>query len=292
MAMQISQRGIDLIKRFEGLELEAYDDGGGVWTIGYGHIKGVTPGMVITAAEAEQLLREDLVEYVATVNRIVNAPMNQPQFDALVSLAFNIGSAAISRSTAIKRLNKRDYLGAAEAITWWNKVNGEVWPGLVRRRTAEAEMFLEDLPDGVEEAHESRATPEENKPRRDNPVASRTTEGAVIAGAGGAAGAGAAMIDDGPEDTGTSTGTADGTGTGETTGTGDGTGETDTTETGTGETTGEGTTTGTVEQPTGSGGLDRKDYVEAFQIAAGVIVVLAVLYILFARFDDWFKWRR
>ncbi|MGV6802398.1 MAG: lysozyme [bacterium] len=277
--MKISQRGINLIKRFEGLELEAYDDGAGIWTIGYGHTgPDVQPGMTITAEQAEQLLKDDLVRFEQAVNSASKVTIHQTQFDALTSLAFNIGAAALKSSTAIKRMNKKDFIGAAEAITWWNKVAGEIWPGLVRRRTAEAELFLEDIPGG-EAQGETRATPEENKPRRNNPVTSRTTEGAVIAGAGGAAGAGAAMIDDDgttqPSDTSLPPDTDPPLGEPSDSGT-----------TGT-----DGTVTGTQANPT-TGGLDRHDYIEAFQIAAGVIVVLAVLYILFARFDDWFKWRR
>lgn len=146
--MKISQNGVDLIKRFEGLELEAYQDIAGIWTIGYGctRTEYAYEGNRITEAEAERLLRLDLASREETVTRVVRAPLNQNQFDALVSFEFNTGG--LSGSTALARLNGSppDYIGAAEALTWWNKakVGGVLREvqGLTRRRAAEKELFL------------------------------------------------------------------------------------------------------------------------------------------------------
>jgi lysozyme len=206
----ISPEGIDLIKRFEGLRLEAYQDVAGIWTIGYGHTgPDVHEGQVITEAEAEELLRRDLQRFEDGVDAAVRVPFVQSMFDALVSLSFNIGVAAMRGSTAIKRMNKRDYIGAAEAITWWNKarINGVLQEvaGLTRRRAAEAALYLRDLGDiqPDEEPRVAGAEIEEDSPRRSNPITTRTTAGATAAGAGGAAAAGAVVMDNDEEATGT-----------------------------------------------------------------------------------------
>ena len=142
-----SDIGIALIKRFEGLRLKAYRDVAGVWTIGYGHTGGqARAGAKVTASEAEALLARDLGRFEEAVRRLVGR-LPQQQFDALVSLSYNIGIGAFARSTALARLKAGDGRGAAEAIGWWNKatIGGEkrVLPGLVRRRAAEAALFLE-----------------------------------------------------------------------------------------------------------------------------------------------------
>lgn len=151
--MQINQAGLDLIKRFEGLRLEAYQDVAGVWTIGYGHIKSVKPGQKITAEEAEQLLRDDLKDAEHGVQSPVKVPINENEYSALVSLVFNIGRGAFAKSTAVKLLNKDDRIGAADAIELWNKstVGGKkvVIPGLVARRAAEKGLFLSPTPGSV-----------------------------------------------------------------------------------------------------------------------------------------------
>lgn len=147
--MKTSENGVNLIKRFEGLELEAYQDIAGIWTIGYGHTgDDVTPGMTITAAQAEAMLRRDLGPREAAVSDAVKVQLNQNEFDALVSFVYNVGAAAFRGSTALGRLNAypSDRIGAAEALTWFNKatVGGvlrEVM-GLTRRRAAEKELFL------------------------------------------------------------------------------------------------------------------------------------------------------
>jgi lysozyme len=150
--MRTSRNGVDFIKRWEGLETKAYRDVAGVWTIGYGHTEGFRDGRFgpdakIKAFEAETLLREDLTPREDIVARLVKVQVNQNEFDALVSFEFNTGG--LHRSTALRRLNNENRLGAAEALTWWNKatIAGEIVtvPGLVRRRAAEAVLFLKPV---------------------------------------------------------------------------------------------------------------------------------------------------
>ena len=140
--MQISDAGLELIKRFEGVRLSAYDDGVGVWTIGVGHTKGVKPGDVSTAEQVDQWLREDAQEAEQAVNRLVRSPLSQAQFDALVSFVFNLGAGALERSTLLKRLNGRDYDAAANEFLRWNIAGGRVLAGLTKRRIAERMLFL------------------------------------------------------------------------------------------------------------------------------------------------------
>lgn len=132
----------NLIDKWEGLRLEAYQDGGGVWTIGWGHTKTARPGMKITREQAEELFLQDMAVYQTAVNQSVKRPINQNQFDAFCSLCFNIGVSGFKGSTALKRFNEGNNLGAAEAITWWNKDNGKVVQGLVNRRAEEKALFL------------------------------------------------------------------------------------------------------------------------------------------------------
>ena len=139
--MKISAEGLALIKKFEGCELEAYQDAVGVWTIGYGHIKGVKEGMTITKQQAEEMLLEELVEYENYVLEAVNHQLDQCMFDALVSWTYNLGPSNLNSSTMLKVLNAGDYDGVPEQIKRWNKAGGKVLQGLVRRREAEALLF-------------------------------------------------------------------------------------------------------------------------------------------------------
>lgn len=141
---QYSDAGLALTKSFEGLRLTAYQDVAGVLTIGYGHTgPDVKPGMTITEAEADVLLRADVEEAVATVNRVVTVLISQNQFDALVDFCFNAGSGNFLRSTLLRKLNAGDAAGAAAQFALWNHAGGEVVPGLTLRRRAEANLFLE-----------------------------------------------------------------------------------------------------------------------------------------------------
>ena len=139
--MNIGQKGINLIKHFEGCELNAYKCPAGVWTIGYGHIKGVSEGMSITQEQAEQMLLDELKEYENYINELVTVNLSQNQFDALVSWVYNLGPANLKSSTLLKVLNSGDYVGVPDQIERWNKAGGKVLEGLIRRRQAESSLF-------------------------------------------------------------------------------------------------------------------------------------------------------
>jgi GH24 family phage-related lysozyme (muramidase) len=139
---QINDKGLRILKSFEGLRLEAYLDPVGVWTIGYGTTSGVRSGMVITATEAEDLLRQDLRRFEAAVAENVKVSINDDQFSALVSFTYNVGEGALSSSTLLRLLNQGNIQGAADQFPRWNKAGGRVLAGLTRRRNAERALFL------------------------------------------------------------------------------------------------------------------------------------------------------
>ena len=139
--MKISAEGLALIKKFEGCELEAYQDAVGVWTIGYGHIKGVEEGMTITKDQAEEMLLEELVEYETHVLNAVKNQLDQCMFDALVSWTYNLGPTNLNNSTMLKVVNAGQYDDVPAQIKRCNKAGGKVLEGLVRRREAEALLF-------------------------------------------------------------------------------------------------------------------------------------------------------
>lgn len=145
--MQTSDKGIALIKQFEGCKLTAYQDSVGVWTIGYGWTqpvdgKPIRAGMTIKQETAERLLKTGLVRYESDVSRLVKVGMTQGQFDALVSFTYNLGARSLSTSTLLRKLNTGDYVGAADEFLRWNKAGGKVLNGLTRRREAERALFL------------------------------------------------------------------------------------------------------------------------------------------------------
>ncbi|MBK2673144.1 lysozyme [Citrobacter freundii] len=145
--MQTSDKGIALIKQFEGCKLTAYQDSVGVWTIGYGWTqpvdgKPIRAGMTIKQETAERLLKTGLVSYESDVSRLVKVGLNQGQFDALVSFTYNLGARSLSTSTLLRKLNASDYAGAADEFLRWNKAGGKVMTGLNRRREAERALFL------------------------------------------------------------------------------------------------------------------------------------------------------
>ncbi|MDA8928923.1 lysozyme [Gammaproteobacteria bacterium] len=139
--MKISVEGLSLIKNFEGLELNAYQCAAGVWTIGYGHTKGVFEGQTIKKAEADEMLVLEMEEYEKAVNDAVTISIDQCMFDALVSWTYNLGPSNLNASTMLKVLNSGDYDGVPEQIKRWNKAGGKVLEGLIRRRNAEALLF-------------------------------------------------------------------------------------------------------------------------------------------------------
>jgi lysozyme len=140
--MRISQKGVDLIKHYEGCKLKAYRDIVGVLTIGYGHTGGdVFEGQVITQEEAEALLRLDLERFERGVEFQVKVDLTQNQFDALVSFAFNLGLGALKDSTLLKKVNAQDFPAAAKEFLKWINAGGKPVNGLKIRRTAESFMF-------------------------------------------------------------------------------------------------------------------------------------------------------
>ena len=145
--MLLSNLGIDLICDFEGKRLVAYDDGVGIWTIGFGttvYPNGirVKKGDTCTEAQAKAYMQNDLKKFEYAVNDAVNIPLNQNQYDALVSLTYNIGAAAFSKSTLVKKLNAGDIRGAADQFDVWINAGGKRMQGLVNRRSKEKLLFL------------------------------------------------------------------------------------------------------------------------------------------------------
>jgi len=154
--MKMSEKGIKLIKNYEGCRLKAYKCPAGVWTIGFGHTNNVRPDDVITQAEADKLFKMDLIIHENNVSRLVKVPLTQNQFDALVSLEYNIGYGNFSSSILLKKVNAKDYKGAAEQFIrlnpkpididdkylGWCFVGKKNCQGLVKRRLKEKELFL------------------------------------------------------------------------------------------------------------------------------------------------------
>jgi GH24 family phage-related lysozyme (muramidase) len=142
--MKISKNGLSLIKSFEGCKLTAYKvtDSEKYFTIGYGHYgSDVKEGMKITQEKADELFEKDVQRFVDGVNELVKVPVNQNQFDALVSFAYNVGLGALKKSTLLDLLNGKEYKGASEQYERWNKSGGKVLKGLVKRREKEQKLF-------------------------------------------------------------------------------------------------------------------------------------------------------
>jgi lysozyme len=290
--MQINQVGIDLIKRFESLRLDAYQDVAGIWTIGYGHTKTAKSGMKITEKEAEDLLRDDLKDAEKGVQAPIKVDINDNEYSALVSLVFNIGRGAFAKSTALKELNKNDRIAAADAFELWTKstVGGKkiVFPGLVARRAAEKGLFLTPTPGAV---LASAAPPAPAKgPTAPTPQAKAPAKATGSTGPAGKATPAAAT----PKDTGPSTRAKpiessrtrrDGLG-------------------GSRTIQGAATTAATGAATAGAGAGDKlghaNEYVEKVLgylhahssevlIFTGIVIVAASLWIIAARIDDWSK---
>lgn len=171
--MRINQAGINLIKSFEGIldgdpstaNLDPYADPVGILTIGWGHAivfgkkmlrnnpsdkalaKRIYPNG-ISISEAEELLRQDIENHTNGIRNMIKVPLNDNQFSAVASLAFNIGVNAFRRSSVLTNINKENFLKAADAFRMWNKASGRILKGLVRRREAERELFLNPITEG------------------------------------------------------------------------------------------------------------------------------------------------
>ena len=147
--MKISTTGINLIKSFEGLKLQAYIDAVGILTIGYGHTGlDVHKGMTITEAQATDLLYKDLTSFESAVTKLITIPLNQNQFDALVSFTYNVGVGSLESSTLRRRLNAHEdpnTVAKQELIKWVKGNNNQTLPGLVTRREAEIALFCKEI---------------------------------------------------------------------------------------------------------------------------------------------------
>lgn len=148
--MNISNQGLSLIKEFESFSSTPYPDVIGVNTIGYGTTVYPNGNRVLLSdpkcneAQAEIWLQNDLKRFINDLNRLVKVEVAQYQFDALCSLIYNIGTTHFGNSTLLKKLNNKDFLGAAEEFPKWNKAGGKVVQGLVNRRAKERKLFLND----------------------------------------------------------------------------------------------------------------------------------------------------
>jgi len=161
--MHMSQGGLDnLLKKFEGCKLKAYRCPAGVCTIGYGHTSAagapqVVDGMTITQAQAEDILKRDIVKYETAVIDLVKVKLTQNQFDVLVDFAYNAGVGNLKSSTMLKKVNAGDLDAVPAELMKWTKGGGKVLPGLVRRRQAAGAWWSADQ--HVEE-HEQRTDPD------------------------------------------------------------------------------------------------------------------------------------
>lgn len=140
--MDLSDEGAALLIEREGLRARAYQDIGGVWTIGIGHTAAAGPpipkaGMVLTVDVIYKLFLKDIEEYVAAANKAITVPVTQCQFDACVSFCYNIGIAGFTGSSVVRCINQRDFSGAAQAFLNWNKP-----AAIIGRRNGEREQFL------------------------------------------------------------------------------------------------------------------------------------------------------
>ena len=139
--MKTSNKGIDLIKKYEGFRAKAYKCPAGKWTIGYGHTKTAKKGMTITEAEAEKLLVDDLKTAENEINKH-NLPLKQHQFDSLVSFVFNVGIGAFRTSTLLKRIKiDVNHPDIPNQLNRWIYGGGKVLSGLVKRRRQEVDIY-------------------------------------------------------------------------------------------------------------------------------------------------------
>ena len=139
-ALAISAAALVGIANREQFRSVAYQDSGGVWTVGYGETKGVKKGDKTTPERALVQLLTSTEKHADAIRSCIKVPLYQHEFDAYVSLSYNIGAGAFCRSTLVKKLNAGDYDGACAEIRRWNRVGGKVLPGLIKRREAEYAM--------------------------------------------------------------------------------------------------------------------------------------------------------
>lgn len=183
--MKISDEGLRLIKSFEGYHTRLKDGSCAAYlcparvpTIGWGCTEGVKLGMVWTEAEATAALLREIAKFENAVNTSVTVEINQNEFDAMVSLAYNIGAAGFKRSSVLRRLNKGNRAGAAQAFHLWNKGGGRILAGLVSRRAREAALFLKPV-----EKPEEPFMPQAVEPSREPPNPATVVVGTCATGA-------------------------------------------------------------------------------------------------------------
>ena len=184
--MMVNQATIDLIKRWEGCKLKAYKDVAGVWTVGYGLTSRagfieVGPETTLTQDEADWYLEQVVNDFASKIAPMITAPINENQFGAFASLAYNIGVGGFGKSSALRRFNAGQIMEVPAAMRMWKKAGGKVVQGLVNRREAEIKLFLTPV---VEKPVASQG--------RSKPTQSRTVQASVVQGAsavGGAVGA-------------------------------------------------------------------------------------------------------
>lgn len=148
--MKISDNGINFIAGWEGVEYKAYKDAVGLFTVGIGHLIKLPEekfllNKTLTRDEVYDIFREDIKRFENNLNKVIKVPINQNQFDALISLAFNIGNGAFNNSTLLKVLNQGNYEEVPNQILRWDKAGGKTLLGLTRRRKAEVELFNKPL---------------------------------------------------------------------------------------------------------------------------------------------------
>ncbi len=206
--MQVNAEGRALIKRAEGLALDAYQDSRGRWVIGYGHLHVAHKGMTITESEADGFLARDITEAEKIVSQNVKVALNENEFSALASFVINIGEKNFRKSQVLRRLNRNDRMGAADAFDWWTKarIDGRLTElqGVTWRRAEERALFLQPVTmDGPVTAASPdqaavispRTVPIEEPDRRESLFNSRTIQGAIVSFVLGLIGFAAAVAD-------------------------------------------------------------------------------------------------
>jgi lysozyme len=193
--MSVNDNGIELIKAFEGWRAKAYRDPVGIWTIGYGHTSmagepTVTAGLVITKQQGDEILRRDVALFARGVKKPLTVKLNDNQFSALVSFAYNVGLGAFKKSSVLKAVNTKNFDAVPSRLKLWNKAGYRVLPGLVRRRQAESDLFMLPPKKTVQSDSEAR----EQSYRTDDPVLVPKPARPEVEGGGIAAGGGAAVV--------------------------------------------------------------------------------------------------
>jgi lysozyme len=175
--MNITDEGLDLIRRFEGFRTQAYRDAAGVWTIGYGHTSAagspkVKPAMKITRKEAEVILARDVRMFASAISAHIRKPLTDGQFSALVSFAYNVGVENFRKSSVLRAVNAGDFAAVPRRLSLWVRSRGRVLPGLINRRAAEAACFAEatPLPDPLSADASAAAVSDERDVRAIEPL--------------------------------------------------------------------------------------------------------------------------